>query len=395
MRIVIPLFVVLLMSTPLASASKDCDLIFLNQVASSSDQGFLDFNRRSGRGIGAFFRGVFGFLSRASERGPIGKFILPNEIRPYAASKILAQANGELIVTVGSERALFDYLLTPNASSLLVVDHDPGIVLFHRINSIVLRASGGSRERYLELRHAKTFETWSRLLEKAHKERQINSLDREFVLSGDSRELMSWSPEKMFEDWKVFTHQNPGWDVLLYQEKPGSTDDPFYGVNYFHEDGLFNRVYELARRGRYQVRLTNLASKSDVERVVSEIQRVGLTVAVLDLSNTWQNSAESPYLGPEKTGMVLKAFSRVAHDSGILIVTYQGPDRNQPGYYRGYYYRDLLSWQATSPEGSWADLARLFTSEENATAFYDKYRIDDPRLSDPRAAFGQTPAWAR
>ena len=68
------------------------------------------------------------------------RFLAPNEPYPEKATPILDQAPEGMIVGVGSERLLFDFLLKKSPTTYVVsIDLDPGIVRFHQINSVLLK----------------------------------------------------------------------------------------------------------------------------------------------------------------------------------------------------------------------------------------------------------------
>jgi len=88
----------------------------------------------------------------------INKFIVPNELTIGALRDGIVQNNyhllpatkPRLLVAVGSERALLDCIAS-NCEELFIYDLDPGIVLYHQINTKLIKHSDNHTE-YLNWR---------------------------------------------------------------------------------------------------------------------------------------------------------------------------------------------------------------------------------------------------
>lgn len=266
-----------------------------------------------------------------------GSFIVPNEPNPVDARPFLIEARGDAVVTVGSERALFDFLMVEAALELRVVDHDSQIIDFHKINAVLMRASEGNHGKYLKLRHESSGSLWRKTLEQAREREAISAFDLQLALNRHS-----W--------WQELTHSDPRW-TYLYSEKPYEIWNYYRGVNYLVDSSHFPRLYRLASSGRYHAELLDLSDSQRLKAYVDRLEANGISLALLDLSNAWQGDFPNNYLGQLGTSRVLGEFSRISSAGSLVMVTF-GERAFQPMWYRVYRYSDFIDYVRTP--NSWS-----------------------------------------
>ena len=82
---------------------------------------------------------------------PPHSFLAPNEQHPAEALPLWKQSPSGLYISVGTERGFMAAGANPNATHLLLVDRDPTVTYFNRINTALLELAE-NRENYLQLR---------------------------------------------------------------------------------------------------------------------------------------------------------------------------------------------------------------------------------------------------
>src|SRR4051812_12231704 len=73
------------------------------------------------------------------ENGP-ATYLAPNETNPQDARALLGKSNGGIYVSVGSERSFIGAAMA-KAGRIVVVDTDPEIIRFVRLNAALLRVA--------------------------------------------------------------------------------------------------------------------------------------------------------------------------------------------------------------------------------------------------------------
>lgn len=249
-----------------------------------------------------------------------GYFLAPNEQFPRDAHVVFEKAKPGLLVGPGSERMLFDAILAPEATHVLVLDIDDAIIRFHRLNTALLKAvPPKARQEYTNLRLHADRAAW----EQAAQSERLSKAERELLEAPES-----------FKWWEQHIRQTPphstfGWENF-YRE-PKGPPSPFDKVNYLYDDNAFRRVQTLAVGDCIQAHRLDLGDPDQVRQVVHEAKRNGLRLSALDLSNAWQSEFPNSYLGSYRAGRLLEAFDQIADDDSLVIATMgQRPRPLQP-----------------------------------------------------------------
>lgn len=290
-------------------------------------------------------------------------FVVPNEIRPYDAKDLINPAPRGAYVVVGGERALFDYLMAKdeNVMTLIAVDMDPGIIRFHLLNSILLRMTPDrNTEIYRKLRIQGYMQLWEMYARQAFKEQRISKIEMETILKQENLEW--WRAVMSLSKWE-FLHQ-----------KPASSKDPFYAVNYLYDPELLFRIQKLALSGRYKAHIVDLGDAKQVENFVQIIKDMKWSLAFFDLSNAWQNEFPTNYLGQIKTGFLLKQLNKVAQRDSRCLIT-MGKIVFSTIWYRAFEFGDFRNY--TGKIDNWTK--QNYTWEDGAWHF--SRALDDIRSS--------------
>jgi hypothetical protein len=199
----------------------------------------------------------------------------PNETIPIYAKKILEEAPTGVVAAVGSERALLDMLLAPNATHLLVLDIDPAVTFFHQVNTALLKLSTSQAD-YLKLRFNATADDWIR---RAKKSASLDLLSLKVLTDAKSHAWWTRQVRSDRDNWKFFNHE------FGYH---------FKDVNYLKQDeqGIkqYSRLKNLADNNKIQAKTLDLSDKQGVARVIQAMKdhRPPLNLSVLDVSNAWE-----------------------------------------------------------------------------------------------------------
>jgi hypothetical protein len=240
----------------------------------------------------------------AADLPPHGAFCAPNERYPTRMIPITQNAPSGVYVAVGSERGLIGASLTPNATTLLLIDSDPGIVLQNRINTALLKLAQ-NRTDYLALRQATDFKVWARRIPLDH---LLSPLERRLIGRPD---VWRWWQE-MFTLGENAEH----WRAFL--SPPGTLRaESFRGANYLFEDQHFQRLSSLAKGNRITVQSLDLNDPQAPARLTQWLKILGEPLSVLDLSNAWQ----STYIKPENFASLLRGVDGAALPHSVLLTS--------------------------------------------------------------------------
>jgi hypothetical protein len=259
-------------------------LCFLLLAGEPSSAGFLDLPLRPGS------------PESAGQKG----YLIPNEERPQDAFPILRSAPQGVYIAPGTERA-FIGAAASRATHLLTVDMDPRIVFFNQLNIILLRLAE-NREDYLQLRLHASAKEWSRRAEQS-----AFLTDTEKVLLKDPSTFTFWLPKRQGH-WERFNTDPRA-------SKAASVR--FQNANYLYYDDLFQHLHKMARAGKMEARLLNLGNEAEIAKVADAIEKAGLKVGVLDISNAW----EPAYLGKKRMATLLDTFKKVLRPDSLLMIS--------------------------------------------------------------------------
>ena len=227
-------------------------------------------------------------------------FLVPNEEYPADAISILEKAVPGVYVSVGTERGFIGAALTQAVTHLLLVDRDPRVVLFNRIN-IALLTVAESQADYLNLRLSSNRQLW---LERA----ESPGLSHQFKnLLSDPNCFAWWVSE--VRDQEKFS--------LLHGSPVNTDEDPEFGrANYLHDQALFSRISEIAKAGRIDAQTRDFRDKDDMLQLRAQIEQAGHKVSVLDLSNAWWHN----YIGTQLRTS-LEILLPTLEQNGLLLIT--------------------------------------------------------------------------
>jgi hypothetical protein len=249
-----------------------------------------------------------------------------------------------MIMTVGSERLLFDHLMytrrpgfrEADPAVTVSIDVDPGISRFHRVNALLLRAAGlGDMITYRRLRTQPEPEEWSAAGKQALSEGRLSQRDLKRLRAN-------------FEWWREHVGDESKW--RRFYSEPRQPGDPFYGANYLFSKEAFALIQRLASSGHYQQIGVDLGDRRQVHRMVEHIAAAKTPLAVLDLSNNCMDTFPNNYLGVKGLEVLLKELDAVACDDTLLI--FSDGRRNTDWIFHGYSFKVFR--QIAGHRSSWS-----------------------------------------
>lgn len=208
-----------------------------------------------------------------------GIFILPNEDTPIKGKDIYGSLGPGVLISVGSERGPIALTLAPNVTHLLQVDRDPGIVLYNRLNIILLkaaaRASGSIRDRM------SLYTTW-----KFNPQDFVDKLP-DLKISEDEK---SFARANMSSNWwKQLARRLKSNNFHSPEDKPSEFGGPiqFAGVKYWREEKQMSRLFAMADEDRMQAELLDLTDEMALGLLKDSLDQKGLKISGVDTSNAW------------------------------------------------------------------------------------------------------------
>lgn len=272
------------------------------------------------------------------------------------------------VLGVGSERVIFDYLMTPAATGILAVDYDPEIITFHIINSFILDSLPlGDMKSYQEFRTKKSFFLWEKFIPSGKNQKK------------QLREMYTW--------WTKNIVENPGFKDFHHNNRLSKTSFP--SLNYLYIEKNFRRIQKIAKNGNYKYFHGDLGDIYDLEKLKFFIQNEKIPVSVVDISNAWQNEDFNKYLGEEKTSTLLKTLNFIAKPEIMIttsgkMVQWQEDIVSVNILYRVFSWDALLRFISSTNKGSstlydWKDFYQIIKSSHKLTKdlIYFKESIND------------------
>lgn len=196
-----------------------------------------------------------------------------NEIAPSNARDILAAAPPGVYLAVGADRAYLGFVQAPQTHGygLVVVDRDPGVIRFHRINIALLRAAN-DRAHYVHLRlHADDTE-WKM----AAWRRGLDVEEASLLTSGQWR----WWREAV-RTLEMFATFHQGFARRALEAVATKDIRPHYLL----EDAPFAIIHQAACAGRLVAHPCDLAKPTERQALATALQQQKLPVSVGDFSN--------------------------------------------------------------------------------------------------------------
>jgi hypothetical protein len=219
-------------------------------------------------------------------------YIFPNELRPSDLESHLRDIPEGAYITTGSERALFAAVVSPKITNVIVIDSDPAIIKFHKINTELLK-SANSMENYFFLRVKATFSDW----QKAH-----------LTLTQ--------------EDWDFWENQvRNNSDAFVMHNKPLMVSyhtQELTKVNYLFNEAAFNRVQSLARSNKLHFILGKLEDERLMKNIILTLRKYNAEVSAVDFSNTWHSN----YITPPNLNRILKLLINELDTRARVIFTH-------------------------------------------------------------------------
>ncbi len=267
------------------------------------------------------------------------RFLAPNEVNPEHAMPILNTMKPGTLVSVGTERGFLYAGISTHVRSLLLVDIDPAVVMFNRINVALLKAAK-NREDYLYLRLNAGKEIWQ------------------------SRGILD-SKSGIWEWWRKYVQYDPNStssniNFFMHDKESGH----FTKANYLFFDKQFARVKELADNNRISATQGDLGNPATLSSFSSAMGSSQFPVTAVDISNVW----ESQYAGYKGTDRFLKSLKDVIDPQAIFIFTDESPNSN--GYWQYYSYQATQFFSVKNGNffWDWFEGARLENQNPNSSS---------------------------
>ncbi len=267
----------------------------------------------------------------------ISGYLAPNEFNTFHLPPLVGKAARGAYVAVGTERGFIGAALDPQATHLVLVDHEPATVLYNRINTALLALSDtGDRADYWRLRMTASRQDWIDAAQARHLPPEMTAL------LSDPQTWDWWRATARSEgtaeyptNWRYFYHD---------QWRPEAEREPFRRSVYWNDDTLFARIQKMAKEGNiYSVPL-DLGDTAKVKDLVGALDRAHVKVSVLDLSNAWQRR----YLWRSAAKRLVAAVGKVADPDSVLLLS------------DGEGLRGLLQMRAGGPT-DWPFIYRAYT----------------------------------
>jgi hypothetical protein len=262
-------------------------------------------------------------LFESAENWARFSFLGPNEVNAAHAREVYQAAPPGVHISVGTERGFMGAIMNRNASHLVLIDRDPNVVIYNRINTALL-AVASSRREYLRLRSSQVPAEWKAALQEAR---------AQGGLATDPAVLNLLESLEAHQLWSYFQNFHAD-DFRRFYD---SGYEGFQGVNYLYNETAFARIQSLAREGNISSIPFSLGNASDWDHLIPQIQSQGLSLSALDISNAW----EERYLKPNEFTKLLKRANRIASPDSLLVITQTGRHRSINWSYAGLRFQSL------------------------------------------------------
>ena len=233
-------------------------------------------------------------LEEAEKEHSLCTFVLPNELYPCDAKKLLKEAKpGKTFIAVGTERTLATEY---DADRIVQIDYSPSIVLYNAYNVELIRACP-DRETYLRLK--------TMLIGQEDGIEGFQSELKNIDYRPDSGKINIADPKFIIFMKRNAIYYNEYSDSCEAKRKVMVDPDKGFKNSYLHSRREFNRIKRLAGDNRITQSLLDLNSKERVEEFTKQLAY--RSVGVVDLSNCLQyggfipNCNETLSLLQEKT----------------------------------------------------------------------------------------------
>jgi hypothetical protein len=253
-------------------------------------------------------------------------YLAPNERYPATAAPVFENAPLGVYVTVGTERGFMSASLTPKATHLVLIDIDPEVILFDRINTLLLKISE-NREDYLNLRLTDSQTIW---IERA---KALNFDPESILLLGSPETEKFWNTHIRSFEFKEF-----------YIDPRTSPTLMFKNANYLFYDERYWVISKLAKEDKIATLLIDLSDGANVEALAQYLQDLGLHLSLFDMSNLIER-----YLPQPAFAQIVHSFEQISDERSIVMVV--GHLFKGWAHYVGATYKQISTLEANPKIG--------------------------------------------
>jgi hypothetical protein len=235
-------------------------------------------------------------------------FLAPNEEDLSRSHNIYNEVGKGVGIFVGTERGFMTAGISSQMEGLVLIDISSTANVYNVLNIALLRASQGSRKKYLHLRLQSSYEEWL--------EASLNEKTPEYAILLSDPRLHSWWTTEV-RDKDLFNNFHTP------KRRVGIRKNPIFNSNYLFNDEYFNRVYKLASQNKIFVYNADLSISDEVRKTLQDIsiQFPDNKISFMDISNAWQIG----YLGPMGTGRLIRLLTFFYKSDFVLVFTSQAP----------------------------------------------------------------------
>ncbi len=274
-----------------------------------------------------------------------GTFVSPNEWNPRRMRGSFSEKPAEgAYVGVGTERTYITAALNPQINFVVQVDRDPQIVLFNRINNLLLATATDMKD-YQKLRFESSVQTVAFKIKQYMKSEPI--------------------PEKYILWFLKTVRENRGFEAFGQKRiLTPFAESHFKEARYTHDRVLFQRVQKLAKDGRIISIVGNLGDRSFVQSLNEALEVAKVKVSILDISNAWWPQ----YMETKNMKTLLSELSKsLTGQSQILMTAGGGANAKSNWEYLGINALHLLEdIKKLSPSENISNkVSRLFIESRN------------------------------
>ena len=233
-------------------------------------------------------------------------FLAPNEEDLSRSHNIYNEVDKGVGIFVGTERGFMTAGISSQIEGLVLVDISSTTNVYNVLNVALIRASQGSREKYVDLRLHCDFKEW--------RDASFNEIIPEYKKLLSDPRLHSWWLTEVREKSFFINFHTP-------KQRVGIRKNPIFNSNYLFNDEYFLRVYNLAAQNKIFVYNADLSHSDEVQKVLQDvsIQFPDKKVSFMDISNAWQIG----YLGPLGTGRLIILLKSFYKSDFVLVFTSQ------------------------------------------------------------------------
>ena len=257
-------------------------------------------------------------------------FVSPNERDPQEALGIWNEAPGGLYLSVGTERGFIGASLANNTTHLLLVDVDPKVMIYDRMNIALMKLSK-DRKDYLQLRYKTSQQEW---LRRASLDSRLSKDEVQVLSSAENYKF--WKQAVNFKSWFMYDNALP--------KKDKGEGKEFNKANYLVYDDQFLRLKSMADSGRIRFTSLNLNDQTAVSHLVKQLSDLKIKINVLDISNAWWGT----YVAESNINYFVKEFAKISTSESLLLMTEKAYFKKGPSRwdYFGFRVKELADQNA-------------------------------------------------